>query len=89
MNTYMIGYDLHKPSQDYPKLEKAIKKFGWWWHHLDSTWIIKSDMSASEVYDFLSHFMDGNDALLVAALTGEAAWFGFNKPGSDWLKDYL
>ena len=46
MATYMIGYDLNRPGQDYPALIDAIKRLGTWWHHLDSTWIVVTDQKA-------------------------------------------
>jgi len=89
MKTYLIGYDLDKPGQDYSNLIAAIKKFGTWWHQLDSTWIVKSDLNSEEIRDYLVPHIDKNDKLLVVKLSGEGAWFGFNTEGSKWLKDNL
>jgi hypothetical protein len=90
MSTYMIGYDLNRPGQNYQNLFDAIKaQSKLWWHHLDSTWIITSDKSAKEIRDALVPHIDRNDELLVAKLSGEAAWWGFNEQGSSWLKDNL
>lgn len=89
MKTYLIGYDLNKTGQDYETLIEQIKKLGIWWHHLDSTWIIKSDLTAAQIRDILESYVDNNDELLVAKLSGEAAWKGFNEKGSKWLKDNL
>lgn len=92
MATHLIGYDLH-PSrgETYESLYAAIKGFGNWWHHLDSTWIIKSDMSAAAIRDDLkAHLPYNDDQILVITVTGDAAaWFGFSDSGSKWLKDYL
>ena len=85
MKSYMIGYDLNKSGQDYTKLKEEIKKIGDWWHCLDSTWIVKSDSTAVEIRNHLKKFIDSNDELLVARLSGDAAWTGFNKDCSDWL----
>ena len=89
MTTYIIGYDLNKPGQNYSDLHEAIKAYDNWWHHLDSTWIIVTDDSAVEVRDHLKTYIDSSDELLVAKLSGEAAWTGFNDKGSNWLKDNL
>lgn len=89
MRTYLIGYDLNKPGQNYDKLIEAIKGYGTWWHHLDSTWIIKTNNSAVEIRDLLGKHMDTSDELLVVRLSGEGAWQGFNAEGSKWLKDNL
>lgn len=89
MNTYLIGYDLNKSGQDYDSLIEQIKTLGSWWHCLDSTWIVKSNLSATDIRDKLSAYIDSNDELLVAKLSGEAAWTGFSKECADWLKENL
>jgi hypothetical protein len=88
--TYLIGYDLNRPGQSYPELLEAIKGLtDTWWHHLDSTWIIKHDGPATVIRDILRPHIDANDELLVVKLTGEGAWAGFKEQGSAWLKNNL
>ena len=89
--SYMIGYDLNKPIQNYTDLINAIKKVGSnWWHCLDSTWIVKTDKTAAQIRDELTpHIDQQNDELLVAKLTGDAAWTGFDTDCSNWLKNNL
>lgn len=90
MHAYLISYDLNSPGQDYPSLIDAIKELsGTWWHHLDSTWIIRHAGPATAIRDALNAHIDSNDELLVVQLTGVAAWTGFSKKGSDWLKNNL
>ena len=89
MRTFIIGYDLNRPHQNYPDLIDAIQAHGTWWHHLDSTWIVKSDHSAMEIINDLRRHIDGDDELLVIEHTGDAAWAGFNAKGSDWLMKNL
>ncbi|RNI20737.1 SinR family protein [Flexivirga caeni] len=88
MNTILIGYDLNRQGQDYDDLIASIKALGSWWHHLDSTWLVKTSSSAKEVRDRLARHIDSNDELLVINVSGDAvAWRGFNERGSKWLKD--
>lgn len=89
MKTYIIGYDLNRPGQDYTDLIQAIKQYGTYWHHLDSTWIIKTDDSAVEIHDNLRPHIDSGDELLVIQYQGDAAWSGFKERGSKWLTDHL
>jgi len=88
MKTYLVGYDLNRPHQDYPELIRAIKQFPWW-HYLDSTWIVKSNSKASEIRDNLAQHIDTNDELLVVSLTGESAWTGFDATASAWLHENI
>ena len=90
MATYLIGYDLKaKEEGAYENLEAAIKSLGTWWHHLDSTWIVVTNLSAVEVRDKLTPHIKTNDELLVVKSGREGAWTGFNDRGSAWLKEHL
>ncbi len=94
MATYMIGYDINKEGAAYQAVNKALSDaikslFGTWWHNLDSTWLVVSEMKATEIRDALGRHIDSNDELLVAELSGTAAWKGFNQKASDWLKTHL
>jgi len=89
MATLMIVYDLSRPGQDYSKLHEAIKNVGTnWWHHLDSTWLVKASKSAKQVRDELKASMDDGDKLLVIDVTSRPrAWRGFSTSGSSWLHE--
>lgn len=89
MKSYLIGYDLNKSGQDYTSLIEQIKKLGTCWHCLDSTWIVKSNSTAKVIRNHLEKFIDSNDVLLIAKLSGEAAWAGFDEKCSKWLTDNL
>lgn len=88
MSTKLIAYDLNRPHQDYEGLIPAIKELGAWWHHLDSTWLVKSNLSTKQIRDQLRAHIDSNDELLVVNVTGDArSWSGFNTRGSNWLRE--
>lgn len=89
MKTLCICYDLHEPDRNYDELHDAIKSYGIWWHHLESTWFIRTDVKAQEVLTHLSSFIDDNDEILVFA-AGTPWWGkGFTKRAFDWLHKYL
>jgi len=90
MPAYIIGYDLHPiKGETYDELIEAIKKIGPCWHHLDSTWIVVSELSAAEIRDRLKKHLLKDDQLLVVKSGVESAWHGFNDRGHQWLKDNL
>ena len=76
----MVGYDLTS-KEDYTPLIDRLKKFGTFWHHLDSTWLLRTDMTHTAVRDELLKYMYGDDRLLVAVITAPAAWSGFYGEG--------
>jgi hypothetical protein len=86
----LVGYDLNKPGKHYEPLWEKLKSYDNWWHHLDSTWLVKANLSAVRLRDALLPLVDDNDELLVVDVTGDAAaWHGFNEKGSGWLKQNL
>jgi hypothetical protein len=94
MATYIIGYDINKEGAAYQAANKALieaikARFTTWWHHLDSTWIVATEWSASQIRDALKPYLDKDDELLVLKYGGEAAWAGFNEKGKGWLKSNL
>ena len=79
MFTYLISYDLDNSDQDYGKVFEAIKRAsnGIWWHYLNSTWIIKTSFTVTEVANSIQAEIDEEDHLLVIEVKN-------NKQG--WLK---
>lgn len=90
MSTLLVGFDLDSPGQDYRGVTERLKRFGVWWHHLDSTWLVQTDLSVVQLRDELRRLMDGNDKLLIIDVTGRAAaWFGFAETATTWIKNCL
>ena len=89
MATLLVGYDLNKPGQNYDALIERLKTVGSnWWHHLDSTWLIRTTMSCSELRDDLKRYIDSGDELLVVDVTGRS-WAGTGFESYDWLHNNL
>jgi hypothetical protein len=90
MTIYVIGYDIHpKQGETYTNLIEAIKSLGNWWHCLDSTWLISSNLTVTHIRDFLWQHMRQDDQLLVLTYTRDAAWNGFSEECSTWLSTNL
>ncbi len=66
---YSITYDLKKPGKNYDDLYDAIKKLGSWSHYLDSTWLVSTHHSATEINDKLKTIIDKNDSLFISEVT--------------------
>ena len=82
----LISYDLNTPGKDYAGLYKELKKAKAWWHHLDSTWIIETNLSCSTWQKRIRKHLDDNDSFLIIEIRNnyqgwlpERAW--------DWLKN--
>ena len=84
MGKVLITYDLHRPGQDYQLLFEAINSLGPARKILQSTWIVKTSMSATNVKNCLSGYIDLGDKLFV---TQFVFWSGIRLSQTDtqWL----
>lgn len=86
MATLMVGY-LNKPYQDYKDLIAYLKGFGTYWHHLDSTWLVVTSVSAKELRNKLKTLIGPTDELLVMDITDDDwASIGFSDHANQWLQ---
>ena len=91
MATVLIAYDIHpQEGEAYDDLTKAIQSLGAWWHHLETTWIVKCARTPDQIRDQLKSHIGCEDQLLVIEISGDVAgWAGINDIGSKWLKDNI
>jgi hypothetical protein len=88
MKSYLVTYDLIK-RKNYPELIKALEGFNYW-HCLGSVWIIKSDSTAQQIFDYLRPHIDNDDKLIVILQAREANWTAsFSQTCQDWLRNNL
>lgn len=65
---YSISYDLRQPGRNYEGLYSAIQDCGPFFHALESTWFVKSELSANEIYEKLKDQKDTNDHILISEI---------------------
>lgn len=65
---YMLSYDLNSPGQKYDNLYEELKKSSSWCHPLDSTWLIYTNESATQLFERVQPYTDKNDRLLIIKL---------------------
>lgn len=85
----LITYDLKQPNKDYEALYDAIKGCGSnWWHYLESTWLIQTNISPDECAKRLRQAMDDDDFLLVVDITRQQRQGWLPSKAWDWIKQY-
>lgn len=87
MNSFIISYDLNN-EKDYSKLITEIESYPNAAKINKSVWFINSQNKSSEIRDNLVNYIDSDDSLFIAKLTGQAAWRNVIC-SSQHLKDYL
>ena len=91
MPVYMIGYDLHPSEEEkYDDLYTALEAIGsGYWDCLDSTWLVITEKTPTQIRDKLKQYLKEDDRLLVMRYGDGAAWYGFRDDCETWLKDNL
>lgn len=89
MSAVLITYDLNEPGQNYEKLYDKIKTFGAWWHHLDSAWIIDTNLTVADISEKLRAVMDDSDSVLVLNITGDSYAGWLSQDAWNWLKNHV
>ncbi len=87
MGTLLVGYDLNRPGQKYEELIRHLRSHGTWWHYLDSTWLIATNKTATQLRDEIKRLVDPSDEVLVINVSGDAwASLGLDDAANSWLK---
>ena len=86
MARYIIGCTMNSPGRDYIGLTEAVAALGEFWPCTPSLWIITSELKAADIRDQLKGHLGPNDDLLVAELSGRAAWRGADVHFSEGLQ---
>jgi len=82
----LVSYRLSKPDQEYNGLIDRLKSLESWWHHLESTWLVITNLSAAQLRDSLVKHIGSSDDLLVVDITDDDwATAGFTREATDWL----
>ena len=86
MKKYCISYDLNKSDKNYDGLISAIQQYDCI-KALYSTWFVKSNSSASDIYYNLKQYIDSNDHIFVIEVntSNEQGWMP--KSVWDWLNN--
>ena len=86
MNKYLITYDLkNKSIKEYQSLFIAIKSLGSWWHYLDSTWIVKTNLNSQQIWNLLGPHLLRNDYIIVVKIDTSDKWGWLPQKAWDWL----
>lgn len=81
---YSINYDLKSPGQNYSELHNAIKSCGYWWHFLESCWLVDTNLTAKGIWDKLSPYADKSDCFLIVGISRDYSGF-LPQKAWDWI----
>jgi len=81
---YAINYDLSAPNRDYAGLYEAIKSYSGWWHYLESTWLIATESTPSQIWEKFRPHIDKNDSLLIIEVRDNTSGW-LQKEAWEWI----
>ncbi len=84
---YLITYDLKSPGKDYNTLYDTIKTAPYWWHHLESTWIIQTEQSVTYWSEKIRNVIDQNDLFLIVDITEQPRQGWLKKTAWEWIRE--
>jgi hypothetical protein len=84
MRVLLVTYTLRNSLKDYNPLFESIKSVGKWWHYIDTTWIVQTNLTADQLAHKLLPFIEQPDYLLVVLIAREhQGWLP--KAAWEWL----
>ena len=91
MGVYIVTYDLRgeADSQSYLRLINLIKEDGVWACLGGSSYLIESERTPVELRDKFKSVLDKDDMLFVGVVNAPAAWYGYSKEVTEWIKSKL
>ena len=91
MKTYLITYDKSIVLKNYRPLYEAIKSCsGVWWHHMENTWLIRSEFSAASLYSRLKPHIAHSDRLLIIEIKQFGDYAGWlNQDAWNWISNQI
>ena len=81
----LITYEKRAFLKNYDSLYTRIKTADAWWHHMDNTWIIRTDNNVQYWYSYLASQITQEDRLLIIEVKPQyQGWL--NKEAWKWLQ---
>ncbi len=84
---YSVSYDLRQPGRDYEDLYVAIQNCGSYFHALESTWFVRSELSANDIYERLKDHKDANDHVVISEVNSVNQQGWMMRTFWEWISD--
>ena len=88
MKVLLVTYDLRHPGQNYTGFYSTLQKSKFWWHYLESTWLLATELSPRDWYNKLKTSMAENDNLLIIEV--KRNYYGsLTEEAWNWIVEHL
>jgi hypothetical protein len=88
MKVLLVTYDLKQSKESYTNLYAALKTAPYWWHYIESTWLLATEQSPKDWYAKLASTIFNTDRLLIIEVAPNY-WGWLSNDAWDWIKKNL
>lgn len=88
MKVLLVTYDLKQPKEKYTDLYAVLQTAPYWWHYLESTWLLATDDRPKDWYNKLVTTIFKNDRLLIIEVKPDY-WGWLSSEAWDWIQRHL
>lgn len=89
MAVYSISYDLNNPGQKYENVYSVIRSFSGYEHIMESTWLVFTSLSASQISDKFASYIDSNDKMLISKINANEYQGRLTKDTWKWIREHV
>ncbi|WP_234498148.1 hypothetical protein [Vibrio maritimus] len=91
MSVYSISYDLSHSDKKYEEIYSVIRSLGACNHIMESTWLLSTPLSASQVGDKLTSYLDNNDKMFISKVNeNECEYQGWlDEETWKWIREHV
>lgn len=89
MRTYCITLQLNSLFGNYDVLYRAIQSSGTWWKLNNNVWMLRSNLNASQIRDYLRTYMHNGDRVFVVEVGHDWAGQGHQQNEYDWVRQNI
>ncbi len=89
MPVYMIHVDLADSALNLPEIDMALETVERCVRPVPFTWFVEAALSAHQIGEMLSPFLNEDDTLLVVNAGQEGYWRRVDPEAEDWMADYF
>lgn len=84
---YLVSYNCSMPTDVKSRIESVLKTMPGWWHHLETTWIVASQLNLQQVTDMIHQAAATGDKILVVDITADSYNGWLPSKAWDWLRN--
>ncbi|WP_234498139.1 hypothetical protein [Vibrio maritimus] len=91
MTVYLISYELSNSDEKYKSIHSAMRIMGVYNHIMESTWLLSTPLSASQVGGKLTSYLDNNDKMFISKVSANECEFQgwLDEETWKWIREHI